>query len=211
MPLRDHFHPPLGERRHWDSFLVAWLEAMALALNQRLLPEEYFAETQVEREASPDHSPALLHFTASDLFEVQILHGSQRPRLVAAVELVSPANKDRPGHRHAFAVKCASYLQQQIGLVVVDVVTERHASLHRELLQLLRVTAATPGQEDGDLYAAAYRTVAATESLDLESWVELLAVGAALPTLPLWLAPDLCVPLDLEATCQTACAARRIA
>jgi hypothetical protein len=34
----------------------------------------------------------------------------------------------------------------------------------------------------------------------LETWAHLLAVGRPLPTLPLWLADDLAVPLELEAT-----------
>jgi hypothetical protein len=239
MPLHDHFHPPLSARRHWDSFHGAWAEAMAATLNQGLLPPHYFAEARVrlgraveidlgtfeERRADstgPNGGVAVwapprpllqapLHFSPPDTFEVQVLDGSEGPRLVAAVELVSPANKDRPGNRRAFAVKCASYLQQQVGLVVVDVVTERLASLHRELLDLLAVAAATPGQADGDLYAAAYRAVPAAEAMALETWVEPLAVGAALPTLPLWIATDLSIPLDLDATYQLACAARRIA
>jgi hypothetical protein len=32
----------------------------------------------------------------------------------------------------------------------------------------------------------------------LEVWPEALALGAALPTLPLWLDVDLCLPLRLE-------------
>ena len=55
-------------------------------------------------------------------------------RLVAVVELVSPGNKDRPEHRQAFVTKCAAYLQEQVNIVMVDVVTTRHANLHRELL-----------------------------------------------------------------------------
>src|SRR2546430_10133876 len=44
MPLMDHFHAPLHPRRHWESFHVTWAGAMADALNERLLPEGYFAE-----------------------------------------------------------------------------------------------------------------------------------------------------------------------
>src|ERR1700722_16359669 len=44
MPLLDHFHAPLAPRRHWESFHVNWAGAMADALNERLLPEGYFAE-----------------------------------------------------------------------------------------------------------------------------------------------------------------------
>ncbi len=240
MPLLDPFHPPLSERRHWDSFHGAWAEALALSLNGGLLPARYFAEARVKlgRAVEIDVGaleeygggtaggnpngvavwaparPTLtapLTFTASDLFEVQVLEGSEGPRLVAAVELVSPSNKDRLANRHAFAVKAASYLQADISLLVVDVVTERLASLHRALLELLGVAPEGPGQRDGDLYAAAYRTRAAESAARLEAWVEPLAVGSPLPTLPLWIDTGLAVPLDLEETYRMACAARRIA
>jgi hypothetical protein len=39
----------------------------------------------------------------------------------------------------------------------------------------------------------------------VEVWPESLARGGDLPTMPLWLALDLCVPLDLEASYIAAC------
>ena len=48
MPLLDHFHPPLAPRRHWESFHVNWAGAMADDLNERLLPEGYFAEEHAQ-------------------------------------------------------------------------------------------------------------------------------------------------------------------
>ena len=38
-----------------------------------------------------------------------------------------------------------------------------------------------------------------------------LALGRPLPTLPLWLADDLAVPLDLEASYEETCSALRLA
>jgi hypothetical protein len=43
MPLLDHFHPPLSQRRHWESFHSAWASALADALNEEWLPEGFFA------------------------------------------------------------------------------------------------------------------------------------------------------------------------
>ena len=130
------------------------------------------------------------------------------PRLVAAIELVSPANKDRPAHRQAFAGKCAGYLRQGIGLIVVDVVTELHESLQRAIQDMLELDAA--GTRDSQLFAAAYRTVPHDASLRLEIWSEALSLGRELPTLPLWLETDLAVPVDLEATYATTCRRLRI-
>lgn len=110
-----------------------------------------------------------------------------------------------------FAVKCASYLQCGVSVMVVDVVTERAGNLHAEVLQLLQAPVSTPGQRNHDLYAAAYRTIAGSEGLTLETWAETLNLRQALPTLPLWIMPDLGLPMDLEMTYQAACAARRIA
>jgi len=123
---------------------------------------------------------------------------------------VSPANKDRPANRRMFAVKCASYLQSGVSVIIVDVVTERSGNLHAELLELLQTELSTPAQGARDLYAVAHRTVRVGESLHLETWVSRLTLGGSLPTLPLWLQPDLCLPLDLESTYQAACVARRI-
>lgn len=239
MPLLDHFRPPLSQRRHWDSFHGAWAEAMTLHLNQLLLPEQFVAEARVklggqveidvgtiaEQGAFSAPGPggvalwappqpaatALLDFQVPDIFEVQVLQEEGGPRLVAAIELVSPANKDRPSHHRMFAVKCASYLQSGISIMVVDVVTERAGNLHAELLQLLQAQLSTAGQASHDLYAAAYRTVAGRQGLTLETWAETLGLHQALPTLPLWITPELGLPMDLEMTYQAACAARRIA
>jgi hypothetical protein len=47
MPLLDHFHPPLSETRHWESFHARWAAAIADELNDKLLPAGYYAEEQV--------------------------------------------------------------------------------------------------------------------------------------------------------------------
>lgn len=209
MPLLDHFRPPLSQIRHWDSFHGAWAEAMAQQLNQLLLPDHFVAEARVQLGGQVE--TATLDFQSPDLFEVQVLEEVGGSRLVAAIELVSPANKNRPSHRRMFAVKCASYLQSGVSVMIVDVVTKRAGNLHAELLQLLELRLATPGQESRDLYAAAYRSVSGGDELSLETWVETLRIHEPLPTLPLWIMPNLAVPMDMEATYQAACAARRIA
>ena len=47
MPLLDHFHPPLSERRHWHSFHNSWATYLSSQLNT-LLPAGYFAEANVQ-------------------------------------------------------------------------------------------------------------------------------------------------------------------
>ena len=78
-----------------------------------------------------------VEWPAADDVRVEVFADDGDPRLAAAVELVSPRNKDRPRSREAFAAKCAAYLRRGCGLVVVDVVTTRRADLHADLLAAL--------------------------------------------------------------------------
>ena len=125
------------------------------------------------------------------------------------LRLVSPANKDRAAHRKAFVVKCAAYLQQGVSLVVVDLVTSRRANLHREILDLAGRIPGGPNLT-GELYAAAYRTLARDDHADLELWLEDLRIGAPLPTLPLWINEDTALPLELEPTYDETCRSLRL-
>jgi hypothetical protein len=153
---------------------------------------------------------APVDFSDLEVLEVQVIDDEGDARLVAAVELVSPANKDRPSHRAAFAARCAAYLQQSVSVVVVDIVAERRTNLHRPLMELLQVGEPAAGAVSSDLYAVAYRVVKAGERTQLEGWPTALAVGQTLPTMPLWLRDDLAVPLDLEASYREACTSMNI-
>jgi hypothetical protein len=62
--------------------------------------------------------------------EVVILNQEGGPQVVAAIELVSPSNKDRPATRRAFVAKMSGYLQQGMALAVIDLVTSRTAHLY---------------------------------------------------------------------------------
>jgi len=61
------------------------------------------------------------------------------------------------------------------------------------------------------IYAATCRGRRSGPRWRLESWEHELAIGAALPTLPLWLSPDFMVALELEATYADTCRGLRIA
>jgi hypothetical protein len=225
MPLLDHFHPPLSEKRHWHSFHNAWATYLSSQLNS-VLPEGYFAEANVQYGIEidvaafeepgrtqpvgwkpPEPSGSYPVELSEAVVEVGIFSRSGGPLLAGAVELVSPANKDRPAHREAFVSRCAAYLQAGIGLVLVDVVTERPADLHRELLLRLGMEDPGPGPT---LSGSAYRCVERAASTRLDVWQEPLTLGQALPTLPLWLRGGLCLPVELEATYQRTCIEQRV-
>src|SRR5439155_12830290 len=86
---------------------------------------------------TPPKPVAVMPALFPDDFEVQVFSSVAGPTLVAAIELVSPGNKDRDEARRAFVAKCAAYLQRGIGLIVVDIVTVRHANLHDDLVAFL--------------------------------------------------------------------------
>ena len=230
MPLLDHFRPPLGELRHWESFHAAWAGEIMAALNRKVLPKGYFAEAQVHVGSrvevdvasfardeythgaesnggvavetwAPPFTTVAMPLVFPDEIELQVFSTETGPTLVGAIELISPGNKDRPEARRAFAAKCANYLHQGIGLVIIDIVTDRHANLHNELIDLLRQEPAHRFPGASLLYAVSYhpmRQPSGVEKADL-SFYE-LALGGPLPTMPLPLRRGPTVPLDLEST-----------
>jgi hypothetical protein len=60
------------------------------------------------------------------------------------------------------------------------------------------------------MYAAACRWRRQGDTPRLETWAHALPLGQPLPTLPLWLADDLAVPLELEASDEETCRILRI-
>ncbi|HTU23242.1 MAG TPA: DUF4058 family protein [Gemmataceae bacterium] len=156
---------------------------------------------------APPQPSLCVETSLPDFYEyaVRIYDDKRRQHLVAAVEIVSPANKDRPEHRNVFVGKCAAMLQKGVAVSIVDLVTVRHFNLYAELLAFIGHSDPTSGAEPPNLYAASCRWVEKGNKKLLEAWPHVLAVGQPLPILPLWLTADLCVPLDLEVSYEQAC------
>ena len=127
MPLRDHFRPPVSSRHSWEGFHAQW-PAMLVQRLFPALPDGYTAEPRVHLgqyfeldiggfEVGDENEPAAgAPYTAphptltvdGDLgdqyeYEVLVFDNTRGRTLVAAVEFVSPANKDRPENRRAFS------------------------------------------------------------------------------------------------------------
>jgi hypothetical protein len=92
MPLRDHFHPPISKRSSWEGFHGGWPMYIIEELAPRL-PEGFIAEPRVH--------------LGTYAYEVLIFDLQRERRLVAAVEIASPANKDRPESRRLFAANAS--------------------------------------------------------------------------------------------------------
>lgn len=238
MPLRDHFRPPLTDRASWEELHGAWPSTIAYRLNTLLPPEyrcgvkihlgtvveldaatfELESASETETRAHPDSGrewqaavPTLLLETdelTPPEYEVRVYDQSDSRRLVAAVEIVSPRNKDRTDAREAFVSKCHALLQQQVCLVIVDPVTTRSANLYAELAR--RIGAGPPATADNPIYAVSCRVRVVQSRYRVEAWEHALAIGAPLPTLPLWISETQYVPLELELTYEDTCRGLRI-
>lgn len=125
-------------------------------------------------------------------------------RVVAMIEIVSPGNKSTRHAIRSFVEKAADLLGRGVHLLIVDLFPPGprdpqgiHALLWDEIA--------------GQPYAppsAQPLTVAAYESdVTLRAFVRQVAVGEALPEMPLFLRPNLCVDAPLEATYQATFAA----
>jgi hypothetical protein len=158
---------------------------------------------------APPAADGALPAVFPDTFEVRVLSTDSGPKLVAAIELISPGNKDRPAER-AFATKCASYLYQGISVLIVDIVTNRRANLHNEILRVMEAPDSLALPPESSLYAVAYRPLRRGKGDEIDVWRSSLALGQALPTLPLGLRADLVIPVDFEAAYAEACLRKRL-
>ncbi len=237
MPLRDHFHLPDMRLASWEEVHGAWPGVIAFRLNS-LLPSEFRSGvkihlgTLVEVDVGameldeardvrePDTDPALaweaahptLLLETDELtppeYEVRIYDERQGRQLVAAVEIVSPQNKDRQSARTQFVSKCHALLQQQVCVVIVDPVTTPSANLFAELAEGLE--AEPPSSANSPIYAVSMRLVSVNGRVRIETWEHVLEIGAALPTLPLWITDTKYVALELERTYEETCKGLRI-
>jgi hypothetical protein len=155
--------------------------------------------------------PSTMPAVFPDSFEIRVFSTSGGLTLVGAIELISPGNKDRQEERQAFAAKCASYLSRGVSLIIIDIVTNRRANLHNEIVRLMGTGEAFAMAADAGLYAVAYRPVLRKERPEIDLWPVTFGVGDPLPVLPLRLTGDLFVPVDFEAAYQEACRRRRLA
>jgi hypothetical protein len=238
MPLRDHFHTNSTVLKS-EALHGFWPAAIVARLNS-ILPKEYVAQPRVRlgtmmeidvgaleresRDLAPGRvdgggvavntwapaAPAILLDTEipePDEYEVNI-YSQDEFRLVAAIELVSPSNKDRSENRRTLVNKCESLLKRDVCVTIVDPVTSRAANIYGELLDELGAPRTSVSRSV--IYAATCRGRRNGLRWRLESWEHSLAIGSALPSLPIWLSPDLMVPLELEATYAETCRSLRI-
>lgn len=239
MPLHDHFHPPFDRRVSWEGFHASWPTMMILQLIQKL-PARYTAEPHVHvgseievdvgtldhhelgTQAEGSNNGLAYGFSEPSIavetelltmseYEVRVFDTKRNRRIVAAIEIISPSNKDRPESRQVFVAKCEALLRNGVSVAIVDLVTSKNFNLYTELLDLIGQRDPSLGPEPPAIYAAACRWIPRGYKHVLETWSHTLHIDKPLPTLPIWLAENYHVPLDLEACYEDTCRVLRIA
>lgn len=115
-------------------------------------------------------------------------------------------NKDRPEAREIFVGKVTSLLQQGVCVSLVDLVSIRQANLYADLLTLLGRSDPALIPAPPHLYAVTLRSRKPPKRRPLlDAWFYPMTVGQPLPTLPIWLSPELRVMLPLETSYQETC------
>ncbi len=224
MPIHDWKRVEAGIFQHFHH---SWIAEIHHALNGELLPPDYYA--MAERQTA-GFGPDVLSCPKASRFEedsgnVLLAQPRQRPtaetvgefyrrrkstivvrhvsddRIVAVVDVISPANKDSRNAFRALIAKGCQLLEHRIHLMLLDLFlpTKRdphglHAALWDEI-----------ADEQFEPPTGKPLTVAAYEcALTTKAYVQPLAVGDVLPDMPLFLEPDGCVHVPLEATYQAA-------
>jgi hypothetical protein len=122
-------------------------------------------------------------------------------RLIALLEIVSPANKDRLEHVEEFVAKAVEALDLGVHVLLLDLFPPgRHdpRGLHGAVWNNFD-EGPYDLPVDNPLTVASYAA-----GLPVEAYLEHLAFGGTLPDMPLFLRSDRYIPVPLEATYQAA-------
>jgi hypothetical protein len=179
MPIHDWTRVEAGI---FHAFQYDWITDIARALNRGLLPQDYYALPE-------------------QIAEAVIVRHTSHHQVIAMVEIVSPGNKNNQHGLRSFVRKAVEALEAGIHLLIVDLFPpgpRDPQGIHPAIWEQWM------GESDFTLPPDAPLTVAAYVGGDSpEAFVEPAAVGSALPPMPLFLTPEVYVPVPLEATYQS--------
>src|SRR5262249_28319347 len=149
------------------------------------------AKVEYRERAEPDLYAAKAH-------AVVIRHATDH-RVIAIVEIVSPGNKNTRHGLRAFVAKAVEILRAGVHLLIVDLFPPGPRDPHgiHKLIWDEFIDNEFALAPDRPLTLAAY-----SGGPYPETFVQRTAVGAALPDMPLFLTPEVYVPVPLEATYQ---------
>jgi hypothetical protein len=227
MPIHDWTRVDAGL---FHAFHHGWIEELARALNQGVLPSDYFAlpeqrigpiadvltlELGGEREASPrgargiavaERAPQTRWTARAEADSYARLANQLTVRhrhgsVVAVIEIVSPGNKGSRAQFRTFVEKSADLIRQGIHLLVIDLFPPGK----RDPQGIHKAIWDEFEDEELALPAEKPLTLASYDAgPDYVAYVEFVGVGDPLPEMPLFLKPQLYVQTPLEATYQAA-------
>jgi hypothetical protein len=179
MPVHDWTRVDAGI---FHAFHHYWISHISGALNRGLLPASYYA---------------LPEQLAGGLGKAVAVRHVSRHQVVAMVEIVSPGNKSDQNGLSAFGSKAQEALAAGIHLLIIDLFppTPRDPQGIHPVVWGGDRGAGYALPADKSLTCAAY-----IGGPGAEAFIDLVAVGDALPDMPLFLQPDAYVPVPLEAT-----------
>jgi hypothetical protein len=230
MPVHDWTRVDAGI---FHDFHHTWITEIKRVLNRGLLPPEYYAlAEQIAGGLGPDvltlhrpangappvgdptggialaTSPPPVQFRLRcepDLYAAKakaiVIRHRSNHQVIAVVEIVSPGSKNNRHGLRALVDKAVEILRAGVHLLLVDLFPpgardpqDNHKAVWDEFID--NDFTLPPGEP---LTLAAYR--AGTYP---EAFVEPTAVGPSLPEMPLFLTPDVYIPVPLETTYQSA-------
>jgi hypothetical protein len=222
MPLHDW-----TDDRGWDSVHQLWINAL-LAWAQERLPAGYRAYlgsvpglSITAEPGRPDLAVRAWHpggaqatGTAArspvpepDFQTVAVMHPEppaavhvfRGGQLVAAIEIVSPRNKDRPSSREFYRNRFLGYLWSGVHLMLVDV---HRRPLGFSFVEAMAAEVQCQFPVGLPPHAVSFNVGGLTPEGGqfLDGWYRSLAVGETFPTLPLTLSAELSLSIDLEHT-----------
>ncbi len=229
MPIHDWTRVDAGIFHH---FHLEWIGEISRALNRGLLPPDHYAlAEQIAGPLEPDvitlrgptaglppdknppqgiavavAPPAVRHRakTEIDLYAAKaksiVVRHTSNHQVIAVLEVVSPGNKSSRQRLRAFVEKAENLLWAGVHLLIVDLFPPgprdpqgMHKAIWDQFLD--NDFELTP---DRPLTLAAY-----IGGLRVEAFVEATAVNAVLKDMPLFLVPEVYIPVPLEATYQS--------
>ena len=229
MPLHDW-----KDEQGWDGVHLLWLSELVRWLRPRL-PDDFRvyvgsvpALTVESTNGSPDlqvrrwqpEPPDPAQETALSLLEPDLegvatftfdphraIHIDHHGCLVAAIELVSPCNKERREAQEGYSSRYLGYLRQGVHLLLVDLLPR---PIGFSFLHVLRAALGLAIPDTPAPFAVSFRVGDPIPNGNAESpviavWRRALQPGQPLPTLPLTLTSRQQILMDLEPTYRSAC------
>ncbi|NLY02093.1 MAG: DUF4058 domain-containing protein [Rhodopirellula sp.] len=224
MPVHDWTRVDAGT---FHAFHTAWITHLSETLNGGLLPPDYYAMSEQHggpfildvltfqtptgspRDAAPRGGVAVVESPPRVRRKLSLSAGARGTRrtltirhvsghrIIALMEIVSPANKDRPRHVSELTGKIETALMENIHVLLIDIIPpgpHDPQGVHGAVWERFD-NEPYPLPADEPLTLASY-----VADRRPDAYLEHLTVGSLLAEMPLFLDPDYYINIPLEPT-----------